>query len=112
MSTPTLPPFPVDEETLNVIYDSMNRVVVGFDDNNEPIRDGSPFSLEDVLNMLSGYDPSLMVQAVNEYDQPIPDIYEYTGPGIYHQHDLIRALIDEIRRLRSSSAHPIEETKQ
>lgn len=97
----SLPPFPVDDETLNVIYDSMDRVVTGFDENGSPIREGSPFTLDDVLNMLSGYDESLTVQALNEYDQPIPDIYEYTGPGIYHQHDLIRALIDEIRRLRN-----------
>jgi hypothetical protein len=99
----TLAPFPVDPETLNVVYDSMDRTVIGFTDSGEPIREGSPYTLDDVLNMLSGYDPALSVQSMNEYDQPIPDMYEYTGPGIYHQHDLIRALIDEIRRLREAA---------
>lgn len=102
--TQTLPPFPVDDETLNVIRDSLDRVITGWDDDNNPICTGSPFSLDAVLNLLSGYDPALTVQMVNEYDQPIPDWYEYTGPGIYHTHDVIRALIDEIRRLRASEA--------
>lgn len=102
MSLPqTLPPFPVDDETLNVVYDSMNRVVAHVTDSGEHVYtdDSAPFSLAQVLDMLSGYDETKVVQAVNEYDQPIPDIYEYPG-AVYHPHDLIRALIDEIRRLR------------
>lgn len=101
----TLPPFPVDDETLNVIRDSLDRTVTGWDDDGNPICTGSPFGLGAVLDLLSGYDPTLTVQMVNEYDQPIPDWYEYTGPGIYHAHDVIRALIDEVRYLRTAKSN-------
>ena len=96
-----LPPFPVDDGTLNVIRDALDRVVVEVDADGNHTYGGSPFGLHDVLNLLSGCDPTLLVQAVNEYDQPIPDMYDYQGGPIYHMHDLIRALLAEIQRLRA-----------
>lgn len=98
---PQLPPFPLDDGTLNVIRESLDRVVAGFDEDENAVYEGPEFCLDNVLNMLSGYDPSLLVQATNEYDQPIPDVYEYPHP-IYHPNDLIRALIDEVQQLRAA----------
>ena len=98
----TLPPFPVDDMTLSVVYDSLDQV---FDcvPGSEPVSVSGPgFGLWDVLNHLSGFDPSRLVQAVNEYDQPIPDMYHYPDPT-YSPEDVIRALIDEIRALRAGA---------
>lgn len=103
--TPTLPPFPVDDFTLNLLVESMDRVVVGFaaDDPSQPIIEGCEFSLPQLLDFLSGYDESKSVQAVNEYDQPIPDLYHYEGGPLYHIYDVIKALIAEVRQLRGQS---------
>lgn len=92
--TRTLPSFPVDEGTLNVILDSLDRGYIGNDANHEPIRAVGTFRLDDVLRLLSGYQPSAD-----------PDVAEL----LFCRDDIIAALIHEIRSLR---AHNTEETSQ
>lgn len=89
--TRTLPSFPVDEGTLNVILDSLDQGYIGNDDNHEPLRAEGSFGILDVLHMFSG--PAA--------DDP--------SPLIYSRDDLIAALIHEILSLR---AHNTEETSQ
>ncbi|HZQ33706.1 MAG TPA: hypothetical protein VFB19_18490 [Mycobacterium sp.] len=97
----TLPPFPVDDFTLDQIEHALGGSLGFADGDPEPHLVGADFSLSALLDFLSGYDESRLVQAVNEYDTPIPDTFEYPDP-IYHVNDVLRALIAEVRRLRGS----------
>lgn len=89
--TRTLPAFPVDEGTLNVVLDSLDRGYIGNDTNHEPIRAEGTFGILDVLHLFSG--PAA--------DDP--------SPLTYSRDDLITALIHEIRRLRAPNT---EETSR
>lgn len=88
--TRTLPSFPVDTGTLNVILDSLDRGYIGNDANHEPVRAAGTFGILDVLHLFSG--PAA--------DGP--------SPLAYSRDDLIAALIHEILSLR---AHNTEETQ-
>lgn len=79
----TLPPFPVDDSTLDLLGTAMN-----------PGPDAERSSLGDLLalySQLAGSD----TEAV-EYE----DGYEVARDPDYHVHDVISALIAEVRRLR------------
>lgn len=93
----TLPAFALNDETLNVLYDSLDYCITGWD-GDLPITSGE-FSLEQVLDLLSGYDPCSAVPVLDECGEVVPDMVTAPGP-LYHSTDLIRALIDEVRRLR------------
>jgi hypothetical protein len=80
-----LPPFPIDDETLDLIELALGDARV---------------TLTGVLDLLSGYDDAKTAPALNEYDQPIPDVHVYTGGPLYHPNDVIQALIAEVRSLR------------
>ena len=95
----TLPPFPVDDFTLDQIEHALGGSLTFDQDSTEPRLLRADFSLSRLLDFLSGYDESRLIQAVNEYDTPIPDTFEYPDP-IYHVNDVLRALIAEVRRLR------------
>ena len=95
-----LPPFPVDDFTLDQIEHAMAGVYT-IDDDGEHRLIGAEFSFNQLLDFLSGYDERKLTQAVNQYDTPIPDVFEYPD-AIYHPNDVIRALVAEVRRLRDA----------
>lgn len=93
----SLPPFPVDDITLNVVRDSLDEVIEYVDPSTGHVtKKGPGFGLHDVLNMLSGFDPALV------REEPTYGISFYPGE-IYSVEDVIGALIDEIRRLRAAA---------
>ena len=93
-----LPPFPVDEITLNALAHALDGAL-DLNTDGEPILVGAECTVTQLLDFLSGYDAGLLVPAVNQYDTELPDVDEYPH-AIYHRDDAIRALIGEVRRLR------------
>lgn len=81
--TSDLPEFPTDEATLALLDLALN-----------PRPNSERSSLGELLEMLSGYDPSKLIQINDAW-------VEYPEPT-YHPHDVIRALVAEVRRLRAS----------
>ena len=81
--TATLPPFPVDDATLEVLRDALT---FGYSGNSEdgPVPDPrSAFRLAAVLELFAGYHGE--------------------GDCLYSTDDVIHALIDEIQRLRNEA---------
>lgn len=100
-----LPPFPVDDVTLLALEHALDACHT-FNEEGEPVNIGSDYSLDQLLDLLSGYDPSKVVPVMDDDGYEIPDTVEYVGGPLYHPHDVIRALIAEVRRLRDESLHP------
>lgn len=76
-----LPPFPTDDETLGLLDAALDVTTTGRS------------SLVALLDMLSGFDPRRF--------QPVaPGVWEYPEP-VYDSHDVIAALVAEVRRLRA-----------
>lgn len=113
----TLPPFPVDDSTLAAIEHALGGSLT-YDqpdgtDGEGPWLVGADYSLSALLDFLAGCtgrDPNeeLIQAARDESDLPEwersrgwenAEIVYDTRPH-YSEHDLIRALIDEVRRLR------------
>lgn len=82
---------PVDEQSLRLLKESLDAAYE-VNDEGEHVLAGAEFSLHQLLQFWSGYDKSKLIQTGT-------DIYEYPDPVI-HTHDVIRALIEEIERLR------------
>ncbi len=83
----TLPPFPVDEETLGLLSGSLDP---------DPVTGCSTVgSFLAFFSQMGGGDPD----AVMRLDNGI-EVMRDQG---YHEHDVIRALIAEVRRLRARS---------
>jgi hypothetical protein len=94
-----LPDFPVDDMTLTLIEDACSRCFTFTEDGAMVQLTGAEFDLDELLCFLSGYDRSKLTPALNEYDQPIPDTFT-SEQARYSEHDMVKALIAEIRRLR------------
>lgn len=84
-------PFPVDDETLILIDQALDGTATG------------RTSMTELLELLSGYDPTKVVPLVDEDGYEVPDWTEYVGGFIYHEHDVIRSLMAEVRRLRGEA---------
>lgn len=104
MSEHTLPPFPVDPTTLDLLMLAI--------DPGGPDRMSNRSSVGELLIMLSqlgGSDtdattsdedvPDAVIQHVRHLAGPDAEIVVLRDPQ-YHEHDVIRALIEEVRRLR------------
>ena len=97
---PDLPPFPVDDSTLDLISLAL-----------DPGPDAERTSLSDLLDLLSrmaGSDPEAVGEVLSDGDpyesgRATPEIHLMRDP-IYHDHDVIRALVAEVRRLRNVDA--------
>lgn len=88
----TLPPFPVDDFTLDQVEHALGGAFTVDDDGTHRLG-GADFSLSRLLDFLSGYDPNRL-EATDD-----PDVFVYEG-AVYHPNDVIQALIAEVRRLR------------
>lgn len=84
----TLPPFPLDEETLSLLSIALDPSVLSVSEECSSVGSFLAF-----MSQLGGSDPD----AVAEVDDGI-QVMRDQG---YHEHDVIRALIAEVRRLRS-----------
>lgn len=94
-----LGPFPVDDLTLAAIEHSLDHRLTFVD--GELVGVGADMSLTDLLDFLSGYDPTKVEVPADPGDGP--QITEYIGGPLYTHESVIRALITEVRRLREAS---------
>ncbi len=101
MSAVQLPPFPVDDQTLDLLMTAIN-----------PWSHGDPGSeMSSVGNFLvfmselGGSDTSAVEEVLDPGDHNIPGL---AGASVsvmrdpqYHEHDVMTAMVEEIRRLRA-----------
>jgi hypothetical protein len=106
----TLPPFPVDDFTLDQLEHALNTSIEVTDEGKHRCV-GGDFTMAQFLSFMSGYDPER--QTLIGYTDTIPgtDIHHDNAVPIYeswdqhyHEHSVIRALIAEVRRLRGAVA--------
>jgi hypothetical protein len=90
--TDTLPSFPVDDFTLRQVEHALDATYTVELDGTH-VQVGADFSLSQLLDFLSGYDP-VRLEPTDD-----PNVFVYSG-AVYHPNDVIRALIAEVRRLR------------
>ena len=99
-----LPPFPVDDFTLDQLEHALNTCITITDDGEwKPV--GGEFTMPKFLHFMSGYDPERSTFVgygdLASTGNDIP-IYEHWDQ-VYSEHCVIRALIAEVRRLREAS---------
>jgi len=85
--------FPVDEQALTLLKEALNTAYEVDEDGNHTLV-GGDFSLYQLLELYSGYDPSKLE---TEYGDAIA---VYPDP-MYSLRDVIEALVDEVLRLRA-----------
>ena len=93
-----LGPIPLDDTALDSIDHALNAVFT-VDDTGKHHIQGAEYSLSQLLDFWSGYDPADGI--LDSYIDGIP-VYLHEKPS-YHEHDLIRALVAEVRRLRTTT---------
>lgn len=98
----TLPPFPVDDVTLNMLEHSMRGAYTVDHDGTHHLV-GAEYSTPQLLDFLSGYDPEKVVPLKDEDGYDIPNFVEYVGGPVYSRDCVIKALIKEVRRLRAEA---------
>lgn len=86
---------PVDDTALNLIEEAM-RTAYDLNDNGDLVLNGE-YTIHQLLEFWSGYDAT-KEETISE------DVTIYRGGTILHEHDIIRALINEIHRLRGNDA--------
>lgn len=97
---------PLDDDGLQRLEDSMAGAWAFDDDGNRYLK-GGDFTLHQLLEWYSEYDPALLIsEGSRDIDLgfgPMEDVECFTYPNpVYSEHDLIRALIKEVRRLRAT----------
>lgn len=92
----SLSEFPVDDFTLDQLEHALNTCI---GDDGEPV--GGEFTLSRFLEFMSGYDPERKT-LLGYTDDGIP-IYEHWDAQ-YTERCVIRALINEVRKLRNGEA--------
>lgn len=83
---------PVDDTALNLLETALEYRFSGHDENGDPVPSGE-FSLYQLLDFWSGYDPA-------KEEEISPGTTVYRGDTLLDTSDIIRALIAEVRRLR------------
>jgi len=87
---------PLDEDGLQRILDALDTRI-DFNDDETLRLVGGDFTLTTLLDFYSGYDSSKL-----SFDGYAGDTPVYSYPDtLYSTHDLIRILVEEIRRLRN-----------
>lgn len=101
--TQQLPPFPVDDVTLSNVEHAMDGALIR-DDSGELTVHGAEFGLPQLLDFLAGHDRDSgeLLEGAEMPGFPGVPVYLSDSPT-YHEHDVIRALIAEVRRLRGLS---------
>lgn len=97
-----LPPFPVDDVTLDAVEHALDAVLT-YDELGGVRIVGADMSLPALLDFLSGYDPEKVAPFEDESGHTHDDITEYVGGPLYTRDCIIRALITEVRRLRGAT---------
>lgn len=91
-----LPAFPVDDFTLDQLEHAMaTSVEVGEDGEYRCV--GGEFTLSTFLKFMSGYDPERASHVGYVGDVPMYEVWDEQ----YSEHDVLRALVAEVRRLRA-----------
>lgn len=98
----TLPPFPVDDFTLDQLEHALNTCI-NISDDGERSCVGGDFTLPQFLGFMSGYDPE-RATFLGYVDDPmgfgeLVAMYEHWDQS-YSEHSVIQALVAEVRRLR------------
>lgn len=88
--------FPVDDFTLDQLEHAL-KGVYALDDKDQQVLRGADFSLSQYLDFLSGYDENLLETENDEWQDTPVMVYP---KSLYSEHDVILALVLEIRRLR------------
>jgi hypothetical protein len=83
--------FPVDEQALKLLKEALNTAYEVDEEGNHTLV-GGDFSLYQLLEFYSGYDPKKLEQ-INDAIAIYPD-------PVYSLRDVIEALVDEVLRLR------------
>lgn len=96
-----LGPFPLDEVTLSNLEHALHGHYV-IDEDGQHLLEGSEFTVAGLLDFLSGWDDAKLVDHGDGWS-------EYEGQ-VYHEHDVIQAMITEIRRLRALHPGPEDGT--
>lgn len=93
-----LPPFPVSDDVLDAVEHALGAVI-----DESGTLTGAEFSLHDLLDFYAGVDPAnvTLVDATGLFGLPVYESHDVH----YHAHDVIRALIGEVRRLRDESPY-------
>ena len=89
--------FPVDDITLEAIEHALQGVWHLEDDGTHTLV-GAEYSFHNLMNFLSGYDPTKEV-LISDDDSTV-ETYVYEGGTIYGYQDVIKALVNEVKRLR------------
>lgn len=107
----TLGPFPVDDLTLSMVEASLDYCLTFEGENGEVLDEprgiGAEVSLSDLLDFLSGTttDPLGVVEHLGEVETFFGPAEMTVDPRPhYTPHDVIRALIGEVRRLRGAAS--------
>jgi hypothetical protein len=85
-----LPDFPVDEETLGLLSIALDPASHGI-----PAECSSVGSFLEFMSQLGGSDISAVTEEL--------DGVAVMRDAAYHQHDVIRSLVAEVRRLRAAT---------
>lgn len=91
-----LPEFPVDNDMLDRIEHALGGSYEVDEDGTHRLI-GADYTLTQLLDFMAGYDETLLIPL--EGHEGSMEWYQYPFP-LYHEHDVIRALISEVRRLR------------
>lgn len=89
--------FPIDDYSLTLLREACDASLVVEEDGTHSVVNGE-FTLTQLLDFFSGYNPE-------ESEEVGINIYEYTGGTMYSYSDVIRALTDEIFRLRGVASN-------
>lgn len=94
-----LPPFPVDDATLDLLEAAMNP----WEHGDPEATQSSVWPLLEMMSQLAGSDPQAVEEVVDDGSDGGARIVVMRDP-VYTDRDVIEALIAEVRRLRSGSS--------
>lgn len=94
----TLPPFPVDDATLDMLCAAMDPLSAG----DESADRSCMGEFLTVMSQLGGSDTDAVEEVMDDGRDGGPQVVVMRDPH-YHEHDVIRALVAEVRRRRAAA---------